>query len=71
MQSVPEEQMNANMETMKGIDNVVNRLVDLQNHSTEAEATSSKALNMIADLRENVVVSIQVINVYFLACYRH
>lgn len=48
------------MATMKNIDEVRKRLVDLQNQSTEAEATSSKAVSMMEHMAENLATPIQV-----------
>lgn len=58
-QSVPQEQLTTNMATMKNIGDIQNRLMDLQNNSQEAEATSVKAVNMMEDLTDNVAGSIQ------------
>ena len=62
LQSVPQEQLTANMATMKNMVDINSRLIDLQNHSTEAEGTSSKAVNMMDNMAENLMVSIQVLS---------
>ena len=59
-QSIPMQQIDSNTATRKNLDDIVNRLSDLQNHSTQAEAISTKAVNMMDDLTENVVDSIKV-----------
>ena len=59
-QSIPMQQIDSNTGTRKKLDDIVNRLSDLQNHSTQAEAISTKAVNMMDDLTENVVDSIKV-----------
>ena len=59
-QSIPMQQIDSNTAARKNLDDIVNRLSDLQNHSTQAEAISTKAVNMMDDLTENVVDSIKV-----------
>ena len=54
------QQIDSNAGARKNLDDIVNRLSDLQNHSTQAEAISTKAVNMMDDLTENVVDSIKV-----------
>ena len=60
IQSEPQMQLTANMDTDKNIMELKSRLMDLQTHSTEAEGTSSKAVNMMDDMEDNLMVSIQV-----------
>ena len=59
-QSIPMQQIDSNAAARKNLDDILNRLSDLQNHSTQAEAISTKAVNMMDDLTENVVDSIKV-----------
>ena len=53
-------QLTANIDTDKNIMELKSRLIDLQTHSTEAEGTSSKAVNMMDDMEDNLMVNIQV-----------
>ena len=60
IQSQPQMQLEANAATDKNIAELRSRLLDLQTQSTEAEGTSAKAVNMMDDMAENIMVDIQV-----------